>query len=135
MTDSKRKQSGRAGGVAGKSSGFRLGRTATPVGIADILERAFVAPEMKNKVREYAAFPHWEEIVGPEIAAVAMPEKIARGRVLYVRVVDAVWAQELSLMKGQLLEQIRKFGAGAVLEDIRFTVGNPRAFAAQGNKR
>lgn len=86
---------------------------------------------LKKKAEEYAAFPFWKEIVGEEIASVAVPEKIIGGRVLKVRVIDAVWAQELSLMKTELLEKIHSSGKGALVDDIRFTIGNPKSFQQQ----
>lgn len=113
----------------------RADRMAKPSALADILQGAFRSPVVKAKVQQYSAFPHWEEIVGPELAAVAIPEKIVRGKVLYIRVIDSAWAQEIALMKTQLLEQIRRFGMGAVIEDIRCTISNPRVFAEELRRR
>lgn len=103
-------------------------KARAPKSVGDILAGALQSHALKLKAKEYAAFPHWEEIVGEEIASVAIPEKIVAGRVLKVRVIDAVWAQELSLMKTELLDRIHRFGKGALVDDIRFTIGNPKSF-------
>lgn len=103
-------------------------RKQSPKAIAQLLESAFGSYRIKEKLNEYSAFPFWEEIVGKDIAAVAIPEKIVRGKVLKIRVLDAVWAQELSLMKTKILDDIHKFGTGAVIEDLSFTIGNPKSF-------
>ncbi len=84
---------------------------------------------LDKKLEQYAAFPHWPEIVGEQVAAVSRPEKILGGKLLIVRVVDAVWAQELSLQKHTLLEKIQGFELGTLIEDIRFTIGNPKSFS------
>lgn len=94
-----------------------------------ILNSIFRAPELREKAGQYAAFPYWEQIVGPQIAAVSKPEKINRGRVLVIRVLDAVYAQELSLMKDKIIDDMFKFGKGALIEDIKFSIGSPRDFA------
>lgn len=94
--------------------------------IADVIGGAFSAYHLKGKVKEYAAFPYWEEIVGPDLAKVAIPERIIRRKVLVVRVLDAVWAQDLTLRKDELLSKLTEFGEGALLQDIKFVTGNPR---------
>jgi predicted nucleic acid-binding Zn ribbon protein len=94
--------------------------------LSNILESALGRRDIAKKVAQYAAFPHWEEIVGPEVAAVTIPEKIVRGKVLVVRVLDAAWAQELSMQKREILDKLNDFGSGAVVEDIHFLTGDPQ---------
>ncbi len=103
-------------------------RQRAPKSVPELLGSALNSFALKKKAREYAAFPYWSEIVGEEIAKVAIPEKIIRGRVLHVRVVDAVWAQELSLRKNEIIDGLHRFGKGAVVEDIKFSIGNPKSF-------
>ena len=103
-------------------------RMRAPKSIADILSIAVKRPDLKQQFDRYAAFPHWAEIVGPEIAKVAIPEKIIRKRVLVVRVLDSAWAQELSLQKEQLISKVCAFEVGAQIEEIRFLTGNPKQF-------
>ncbi len=69
--------------------------------------------------------------MGKEIAQVAVPEKIVRGKVLVIRVIDSVWAQELSMQKQALLDKIFAFGKGAVLEDLKFITGDPKSMRSQ----
>ena len=49
----------------------------------------------------------WEEAVGEAIAAEAEPVAESEGR-LTVRCSSATWAQELSLMEGELLARLRE---------------------------
>ncbi|MBS1863695.1 MAG: DUF721 domain-containing protein [Actinobacteria bacterium] len=48
----------------------------------------------------------WSEALGERLAAVATPVS-ERAGTLTVDCVDGVWAQELDLMQGQLLERLR----------------------------
>ena len=107
------------------------GRRRPPKAIGDILAAAVKRPDLKAQFDRYAAFPHWLEIVGPDIAKVAIPEKIIRKRVLVIRVLDSAWAQELSLQKQSLIDKISSFDLGAQIEEIRFITGSPRQFAAR----
>ena len=110
------------------NTSFRAGPKSAPKSAAAVLDSTFKHLHLKNKVEEYAAFPHWPEVVGAEVSQVAIPEKIISGKILVVRVLDAAWAQELTLQKAQILEKVNSFGAGALIEDLRFVTGNPQAF-------
>lgn len=106
-------------------------RNRAPIAIGDLLERALGSPKLKDKAEEYAAFPFWDEIVGPQVARTAKPVKIIGGNVLVVQVIDATWAQELSLQKEELLKKIHQRNLGAVIQDLKFVTGNPKRFSGR----
>jgi predicted nucleic acid-binding Zn ribbon protein len=54
-----------------------------------------------------AAQAAWSGAVGDRIAAVATPVS-ERAGTLTIECADSVWAQELDLMQGQLLERLRE---------------------------
>src|SRR5439155_9510809 len=56
-----------------------------------------------------AVFNHWEEAVGPAVAAHCRPATLVNG-VLLVEVDDPAWATELRYLAGTLVE---RFGASA----------------------
>lgn len=95
---------------------------------ADILSYLLKSRHLEQKLSQYEAFPHWEEIVGEKFAKVCKPEKIIRGKILVARVIDAVWAQELAMQKTAFIDKIYELGIGAYIEDIRFEVSNPKDF-------
>lgn len=65
--------------------------------------------------------PHiWEAAVGTRVARRAQPWKLARGT-LVVRVSSATWANELSLLAPEILEQLQQRGVEA--RNLRFSVG------------
>ena len=100
----------------------------SPSGIESILHSALKKRRLDRAVEKYAAFPYWPEIVGEDIAKIATPEKIIRGNILVVRVLDAAWVQELTLRKPEFLNALHQANIGAAIEDIHFVAGNPRMF-------
>lgn len=100
--------------------------SATLVG--SILKGALKKRHLTGELEKYEAFPLWEEIVGADIAKIATPEKISRGNVLVVRVLDSIYAQELTLQKTRLLDLLHQAAVGASIQDIKFVAGNPTDF-------
>lgn len=97
-----------------------------PEAASALLESTFKAFHLQQKIKEYSVVERWEELVGPELTQVAVPEKITRGRILVIRVADSIWAQELTLQKPSLLRRLRERPSGPAIEDIRFVVSGPR---------
>jgi predicted nucleic acid-binding Zn ribbon protein len=65
----------------------------------------------------------WAEAAGPEIARHSEPASEKAG-VVTVRCSSGVWAAELSMMSGQLLERLNEArGADRQVHEIRFVVG------------
>jgi len=117
-----------------KQRPHRFAKKAAPENISRLLGTALGSFELRKKAEEYSAFPFWEEIVGTSIAEVAVPERIIRGKVLVVRVTDAVWAQELSLRKNEILDAFHRFGKGAHIEDLKFSIGGPHTVKTKQKK-
>jgi predicted nucleic acid-binding Zn ribbon protein len=67
----------------------------------------------------------WAEVVGEQIAAVTSPVA-ERGGEVTVSCSDSVWAQELDLMQGQLLERLRERLGERAPESLRFRVQDAR---------
>jgi predicted nucleic acid-binding Zn ribbon protein len=67
----------------------------------------------------------WGETVGERIAAVATPVS-ERGGEVVVSCSDSVWAQELDLMQGQLLDRLRERLGERAPQSLRFRVKDDR---------
>ena len=65
----------------------------------------------------------WAGLVGERIAAVAQPVS-ERGGEVTIECSDSVWAQELDLMQGQLLERLRERLGERAPQSLRFRVSN-----------
>ena len=60
--------------------------------------------------------PEWPRLVGPQIAAVTMPESITPDGVLFVRVATSSWMNELQLMMPDIMARINAGrGAGRIM--------------------
>jgi predicted nucleic acid-binding Zn ribbon protein len=67
----------------------------------------------------------WSDVVGERIAAVAKPVAERAGEAT-VSCSDSVWAQELDLMQGQLLERLRERLGEQAPKTLRFRVEDAR---------
>jgi predicted nucleic acid-binding Zn ribbon protein len=68
----------------------------------------------------------WAEAVGEHLATVATPVS-ERAGTLTIECADTVWAQELDLMQGQLLERLRAELGDQAPSTLRFRVNNDRS--------
>jgi predicted nucleic acid-binding Zn ribbon protein len=66
---------------------------------------------------------NWQAIVGEQLAAVASPVS-ERAGTLTIECADSVWAQELDLMQGQLLEHLRAELGDRAPKALRFRVNH-----------
>ena len=76
----------------------------------------------------------WDRAVGSRIALRAQPLRLERG-VLLVRVTNAAWANELSLLADEIRRQLA--GCGVEVAGLRFVVGrvDPPARPAEPRRR
>lgn len=91
--------------------------------IASILDRTLSAYRLKDKLTNLDIFQNWEEVVGKNIAQACKPIKISKQRVLVLQAKNSSWAQEINLMKEELLEKIST--SKSIIEDIKVITGNP----------
>ena len=90
----------------------------------------------RDRVREaLGVWPGWDHAVGPQVAAAARPVSLRNG-VLLVHVRNSVWVQELTAMRGQLLERVRAIAGARTVTELRFRVGElPRGPEAKEPSR
>ncbi len=91
--------------------------------------------DLAAKLRPHLAKALWAEIVGPQVAGVTQVERVQNGTELVVRVKNSVWANELVLLKGDILRRLNLALGGPVLTDLHFKAsGLARAKAPPVNK-
>jgi len=93
--------------------------SSSPTRLRRILEAWLEASGMEEGLAKGRLYERWEELVGPRIGAVSRPIDV-RGEELLVEVEDPAWRNELSLMQGQLLEQIQDHPELPHVRSIRF---------------
>ena len=101
----------------------RLHNVSEPVEIRRLLSGVIADKKWRSKLELHRVFELWQSIVGPEIAAVAQPSLI-HGQVLWVKVAESIWMQQLHLQKVLLLENINKQLYGEKISDIRFQLNS-----------
>jgi len=82
-----------------------------------LLEQLLQQKGLAGKLHAYRSWLVWDEVVGPQIAAHARPVRIRDG-VLEVRVDQAVWMQQLQLLKPKLLARLNERLGGQTIGDI-----------------
>ena len=93
--------------------------THKPVEISRLLSTVFENRKWRSKLELHRVFEFWNKTVGKEIDAVAQPYLI-RGHVLWVKVRDSIWMQQLHFQKMLLLENINKQLVNEKFSDIHF---------------
>ena len=93
--------------------------THKPVEISRLLSTVFENRKWRSKLELHRVFEFWNKTVGKEIAAVAQPYLI-RGHILWVKVRDSIWMQQLHFQKMLLLENINKQLVNEKFSDIHF---------------
>jgi len=88
-------------------------------GIDEILESLLPKSPFASGLRVQKVLESWSEIAGEEIARHSRAVGIERG-VLVVQVENSVWAQELSLLKPQLLKKLEARLGEDGPKDVRF---------------
>ena len=94
-----------------------------PVQISRLLSSVFEHKKWLSKLELHRVFQFWNSAVGKEIAAVAQPSLI-RGHVLWVKVADSVWMQQLHLQKMLLLEKVNQHLHEEKISDIHFQLNS-----------
>lgn len=89
-----------------------------PERLKDVLFETLDKLDLRQRVEEGFVFCHWDEIVGCDVARRAQPRAVKSG-ILFVDTVSGVWAQELGLLKQQILTNLNR-GQKRKIKDIRF---------------
>lgn len=100
-----------------------MSRRRAPRPAADAFQAALqrAAPQTPLAAIQVA----WTSAVGEQLAAVATPVS-ERGGTVTIECADAVWAQELDLMQGVLLERLREAIGDQPPQALRFRVNSER---------
>lgn len=93
-----------------------------PVG--EVMSRFFHERGLDTRLRRYRAWQVWAQVVGPQIAAHARPARM-RGDTLEVWVDQAVWMQQLQLLKPKLISRLNAAIGEPLIRDLYLCRGRP----------
>lgn len=94
--------------------------------IQDLLGGLLKNRQLVSGMRRVMVMSMWEQVVGGLIAQKSWPEKMHEG-VLTVGVSSHSWAQELHLLKPQILTRYRQLLGRSAIKDVEFRVARRRA--------
>ena len=89
------------------------------VKINEVIEEVISKTEIKGGLDRGRVLLSWSEIVGKRVASKTRPYLFKKGT-LYIAINSATWAQELNLMKTNLINNINSFLGEKTIKDIRF---------------
>lgn len=94
-----------------------LSRDKKVMSLGSALQKIVEAYSLDNKLRENQVIANWAEIIGPVLAAVTAPIRVKDG-ILYLKVKNDVWRNELHFQKDQILKAIEKHLEKRVIHEI-----------------
>mgnify|MGYP001284027058 CR=1 FL=1 len=72
---------------------------------------------LDHKLIEYRARQVWDEAVGPALAGQGRPLRVHNGR-MEVAVPSAVWRNQLSFMKQDIITRINELAGGEAIKEL-----------------
>jgi predicted nucleic acid-binding Zn ribbon protein len=87
--------------------------------VGDLLPTVLKSIGLGQRLKEQEVLGIWAQVVGEEIAARTQPLRVERG-VLYVRVDQSAWLQELHFMEKEILRKLKEKAPDVELVRIRF---------------
>jgi len=105
-------------------------KNKNPVPIKVVLEDFFKEKKWDKKIKGYEIINCWSEVVGKEIAQHSQPIKI-QDQTLFLRVKSNVWANELNLRKGEVIQKFNLKAGEEMISNILFKV-QPSQFRVNG---
>ena len=88
-----------------------------PEPLGGLLEAVIADLGLAPKLLEYRARQVWEEAAGPTLARQSRPLRVRRGR-MEVAVQSAVWRNQLSFMKQDIIARINDLVGQKAIEDL-----------------
>lgn len=92
-------------------------RMRFPLPLSDVVQVELTALGLAERLREAEIWRLWHEVVGQTVAARAMPLRIIKGT-LTVAVSSGPWKQELTFLKGMMIEKLNERLGGDVVREI-----------------
>ena len=87
--------------------------------VGEVLEGYLAESGLGESLARLGAMDEWAETVGSRVSGVTRPVEV-RGDTLVVEVLSSAWLNELSMMKGMILERLNAGRADAPIGGIRF---------------
>ncbi|MFQ5601782.1 MAG: DUF721 domain-containing protein [bacterium] len=90
-----------------------------PKKLGESISKLIKALGVEKKIKEQELLRNWSSLMGEKISKVTEVEKVVDG-ILFIKVVNSIWRNELFYMKRELLQIIEKKIGQNIINDIRF---------------
>jgi len=95
-------------------------RSSYPEAIDKVLTRTLKGLKIDRRIKEETVLLNWSKVVGDRIASYANPLRV-RDSILFVRVENASWRNELVFLKEKMVKELNQSVKANVIKDIVFT--------------
>jgi predicted nucleic acid-binding Zn ribbon protein len=90
-----------------------------PQKLGDLIGKLMKDSGLEERVRRGRVFSEWERWVGSNVAKNAKPEKLEK-EILWVKVSNEAWRQELYYQKRHLIEKLNTLADSKIIKDVKF---------------
>lgn len=97
-----------------------LKRAQQPERIDQVLKRTLKGLKIERRIKEETVVLNWNKVVGGRIARESIPVKV-KDSILFVKVENASWRNELVFLKGNIIQGLNQSVGGSVIKEIVFT--------------
>ena len=87
--------------------------------VGESITRLFKSLGLNEEAQQYMPLAYWDIAVGKEVAKHAEPQKITEG-ILFVKVKDAVWRNELTYLKHEIMQKLNAHVGKNAIKEIKF---------------
>ncbi|MCK4224186.1 MAG: DUF721 domain-containing protein [candidate division Zixibacteria bacterium] len=97
-----------------------LRKVRYPERIDKVLVKTLKGLKIDRRIKEETSLLNWTEVVGDRIASQTNPLRV-KDSILFVRVENACWRNELVFLKGKIIKELNQSVKANVIKDIVFT--------------
>ena len=95
-------------------------RKQAPVTVREALDSYLTKSGLGRRLAQAQVIPEWPRLVGPQIAAVTVPESVTPDGMLFVRVATSAWMNELQLMAPEIMARVNAGRGPGRIKTIRW---------------
>lgn len=95
-------------------------RASQPERIDQVLNRTLKGLKIERRIKEETVILNWNRVVGERIAKESLPLKV-KDAILFVKVENASWRNELVFLKGNIIRGLNQSVGENVIKEIVFT--------------
>jgi len=101
-------------------------RRGTLTAVGEALRQFLTRSGLANRLAQAEVIPDWPSLVGPQIAAVTVPESVTADGTLFVGVVTSAWMTELQLMTPTIMARLNagRDAQGGRIKTIRWRLSS-----------